>query len=173
MDLIIALKDSDEEAYRQVFILYRGKVLNYFIKKTGSVHDAEDLLQNTFLRLWKYRTSLSEEYLLEQHLFNMARSVFIDYTRGQNNLKKAQAVIKTAMAEAAREKQTGEKDLEDLEKILRNLPEMRRKIFIMHKLDGYSYREIAEILSITIKSVDNHISRASRKIKRALMSFLF
>ena len=60
------------------------KVLSYFLKKTKSPEDAKDLVQTTYLKLWQYRASLSNDFLLDQHLFHIARTVFIDYLRKQN-----------------------------------------------------------------------------------------
>lgn len=173
MSFITALKDGDEDAYEQIFLAYKEKVLNYFIKKTNSIADAEDLLQNTFLRLWKYRASLNPDYLIEQHLFQMARTVFIDFTRKQNHLRKIVFGIGEEVVSRELPEGTKQSENEELEKILNQLPAMRRRVFIMHKVERYSYKEIAHILSISVKSVDNHISRATKKIREALLTFFF
>ena len=170
MDLLLALKNNDELAFEQVFLQYKEKVLHYFIKKTGSLTESEDLLQNTFLRLWRYRSSLNENYLLDQHLFNIARTVFIDYTRSCNKLKKIEALVKREVAMAIEEVKT-EIDKEKLEQILKEMPELRRRAFLMHKMEGYSYKEIADQLSINTKTVDNHISRALKQIRKAFNAF--
>src|SRR5436190_17558410 len=91
--MIDAIKRGDEFAYEQVYIRYRKKVYFYFLKKTRSDEDAKDLLQITFLKLWQYRRSLSPDYLFEQHLFQIARTVFIDYLRTQNKLNRLQETI--------------------------------------------------------------------------------
>src|SRR4030095_7127394 len=91
--MIDAIKRGDEFAYEQVYIRYREKVYFYFLKKTKSDEDAKDLLQVTFLKLWQYRQSLSPDYLLEQHLFQIARNVFIDYLRMQNKLYRLHEIM--------------------------------------------------------------------------------
>lgn len=169
VDLITALKNGNEWAFEEVFLSYKEKVLGYFFKKTGTLADSEDLLQNTFLRLWKYRSSLDQEFLLDQHLFNIARTVFIDYTRTQNKLKKLNKLDAPFLY--ANDNNDTTLDKEKLEAILNKMPELRKKVFLMHKMEGYSYKEIAEILSIDTKKVDNHISRALKHIKKNLLSF--
>ena len=114
MNLLIHIRNGDELAFQQLFEACREKVFNYFVKKTNNRYDAEDLLQTTFLRLWKYRKSLSDDYLIDA---------------------------------------------------------LRRKVFILHKMEGYSYKEIALKLSVDVKSIDNNISRALKQIRKALMGF--
>ncbi len=93
--MIDAIKHGDEHVFEQVYVLYRGKLFAYFLKKTNSEEDAKDLLQTTFSRLWQYRKSLCEDYVLEQHLFQIARTVFIDYLRKENKLKKVKASVRS------------------------------------------------------------------------------
>jgi len=100
--MIEAIKRGDAFAYEQAFVQYRDKVYFYFFKKTRSSEDAKDLLQITFLRLWKYRHSLSEDYLLEQHLFQIARTVFIDYIRHENKVVKVQRTGRPALPRGSR-----------------------------------------------------------------------
>ena len=61
--MIEAIKRGDAFAYEQAFVQYRDKVYFYFLKKTRSSEDAKDLLQITFLKLWKYRNSLSRLFI--------------------------------------------------------------------------------------------------------------
>lgn len=170
MNWVSQLKNNDEWAFEQVFLANKEKVFRYFLKKTGSVSDAEDLLQNTFLKLWRYRSSLNEAFLLDQQLFTIARSVFIDHTRNRNKLKKIEALVKREIARVKEEIADGA-DKEQLSTILEKMPELRKKVFIMHKIEGYSYKEIAEQLCINIKAVDNHIARALKQIRRSLLAF--
>ncbi|HTN05886.1 RNA polymerase sigma factor [Agriterribacter sp.] len=167
MNLLVHIRNGDEFAFRQLYEACKEKVLNYFVKKINSGHDAEDLLQNTFLRLWKYRKSLSDDYLIEQHLFHIARTVLIDYIRKQNKVQ----LIKKAAAEIPQSALPQETFLESkaLEGILKKMPELRRKVFILHKMEGYSYKEIAHKLSVDVKAIDNNISRALKQIRKALL----
>ena len=169
MNLLIHIRNGDELAFQQLFEACREKVFNYFVKKTNNRHDAEDLLQTTFLRLWKYRKSLSDDYLIDQHLFHIARTVLIDYIRRQNKVQ----LIKKAAAEIPQSTHPREifSESKAIEGILKKMPALRRKVFILHKMEGYSYKEIALKLSVDVKSIDNNISRALKQIRKALMGF--
>src|ERR1700759_1633813 len=86
--MIEAIKNGNVNAFEEAYVQYRGKLFAYFLKKTNAEEDAKDLLQITFSKLWQYRNSLSADYLLEQHLFHIARTVFIDHLRKENKLQK-------------------------------------------------------------------------------------
>src|SRR6476620_2850395 len=153
--MIDAIKRGDEFAYEQVYIGYREKVYFYFLKKTRSDEDAKDLLQITFLKLWQYRQSLSPDYLLEQHLFQIARTVFIDYLRRQNKLLRLQEKISRKALESPADIYTSTDFYirTRLQRALSSMPYMRKKVFDLNRFQGYSYREIAELLSISVKAV--------------------
>jgi RNA polymerase sigma-70 factor (family 1) len=173
--MIQAIKNGDTFAYEQAFLLYREKVYFYFYKKTKSGDDAKDLLQTTFLKLWQYRHSLSEDYLLEQHLFQIARTVYIDYLRQENKVMKVRKALSEKLEQTAVFYYTpSDFDLHArLYETLTEMPDQRKKVFELSRLEGYSYKEIAQMLSISVKAVDNNLAKALRQIKKAFIALLF
>jgi RNA polymerase sigma-70 factor (ECF subfamily) len=166
--MIDAIKRGDEFAYEQVYIRYREKVYFYFLKKTKSDEDAKDLLQVTFLKLWQYRQSLSADYLIEQHLFQIARTVFIDYLRRQNKRYRLRERINSKSEESPSYVYTStDFDIQArLQRALSSMPQMRKKVFELNRLHGYSYHEIAQLLSISVKTVDNNLSKAIKELHK-------
>ena len=80
-NLLIGIKNSEEPAFEQVYKLKKEKVLAFFYKKTRSVDDAADLMQSVFFRLWKYRHTIDVYANVDQHLFQLAKHVYIDFLR--------------------------------------------------------------------------------------------
>ena len=176
--MIDAIKRGDELAFRQVYDQFGAKVHGYFMKKTRSAEDARDLVQTTFLKLWKYRTSLSSEYLLEQQLFHICRTVYIDYLRKQARMLKVVDNRIRQLPEAVPNVSIStDFDIRSrLAAALADMPELRKKVFEMNRLQGYSYQEIARHLSISVKSVDNNLAKAIKFLRKTMMSivtFLF
>ena len=164
--MIVAIKNGDVQAFEQAYILYRQKLYAYFLKKTTSEEDAKDLLQITFSKLWQYRESLSEDYLFEQHLFHIARTVFIDFLRKENKQQKIKESIKVIDNQKMPEEYLPQFEFNNrLQKLLSGMPLVRKRVFELHKIEGYSYKEIAELLSISIKSVDNNLSKAMKYLR--------
>lgn len=162
------IRQGDHASFEIVFKLYHRKVYAYFFRKTNSEEDAKDLLQTTFLRLWQYRESLNAEYSLDQQLFYIGRNVFIDYIRKANKQDELKVVVNHKLESDSLENyQSMAFDTKDrIQKILSSMPAMRKKVFEMHKIEGYSYKEIAQILSISEKSVDNHLSKSIKQLRK-------
>ncbi len=130
-------------------------------------------MQATFCKLWQYKKSLSEEYVLEQQLFYIARNIFIDYLRKENKLLKIkQSAILNIQAKQSPD-YLYEFDVEvRLQKVLKPLPTLRKRIFELHKIQGYSYKEVAQILSISIKSVDNNLAKTLKYLRKTELLFI-
>ena len=171
--MIDAIKNGNAAAFEEAYNMYSKKVFAYFFKKTNSVEDAKDLVQVTFCKLWQYRQSLSADFLPEQQLFHIARTVFIDYLRRQNKLHKVTASAKSNIETVKHADEMYEFDVhERLQKTLSGLPALRKKVFELHKIEGYSYKEIAEILSIPVKSVDNNLAKALKYLRSIELIFI-
>jgi len=167
LNLIAAIQSGDENAFEQAYQKWRSKGYYYFLRRTAAEEDAKDLLQTTFLKLWQYRHTLNSAYSLDQQLFHIARTVLIDYIRKANKQKAIQVSIETT-GEALNQQshQSMEFDTKRrMQQILDEMPELRKKVFELHKLEGYSYKEVAARLGITEKAVDNHLAKALRKLR--------
>jgi RNA polymerase sigma-70 factor (ECF subfamily) len=169
--MIDAIKHGDEFAFEQAYIAYRARLYGYFLKKVKDPEDARDLLQVTFLKLWRYRHSLSTEYLLEQHLFKIARTVFIDHLRKQNRRSKLRDARNGQVAASPHyDYVSTEFDVRSrLGSALSTMPELRKKIFELNRIQGFSYQEIAQLLSISVKSVDNNLTKALRYLRKTMI----
>jgi RNA polymerase sigma-70 factor (ECF subfamily) len=173
--MIDAIKRGDEFAFEQAYIAHRSRVYGYFLKKAKNPEDARDLLQVTFLKLWQYRRSLSTEYLLEQHIFHIARTVFVDHLRKQNRRSKMREAVERGINPSSQYAYIStEFDLRSrLGSALSTMPELRKKIFELNRIEGFSYQEIARLLSISVKTVDNNLTKALRYLRKAMLFVAF
>jgi RNA polymerase sigma factor (sigma-70 family) len=164
--MLNAIKNGDAPAFEAFYTLSREKLYAYFLKKTKSEEDAKDLLQITYAKMWQYRQSLSVDYLLDQHLFHIARTVFIDYLRSENKLEKVRSSVSININTKQSDDYINEFDVQArLQKMLSGMPALRRRVFELNKIEGYSYKEIAVILSISVKAVDNNLTKAIKYLR--------
>jgi RNA polymerase sigma factor (sigma-70 family) len=174
--LIISLQNGSEERFKEVYYSYHKKLYFYFLKKTGSASLSQDLIQETFIKLWRYRLTLKTDLSVSLQLFRIARTVAIDLLRrnARNRVDSVPTAHIIELSDGMRESPFAEVSpvITKIRSSLSLLPPVRRKI-IEQKLEGFSNPEIASNLSISQKTVENHLNKAFHQLKRHLDVPLF
>ncbi len=135
-------------------------VLNYLFYLSGDAELSEDLTQDVFLQLWDKRRSV-EEKTLRSYLFTIARNCFLKNIRRQKyDLKFRSSFFENVENESPDYILEMKEFDEKLQKSLAALPEKCRVVFLMNRIDGLSYREIAEALGVSVKAVEKQMSKA-------------
>lgn len=173
--LILALKNSDHDAFHHFYDDWYKRVYSYFVLKTKTSDLAKELTQETFIRFWKFRESLSVEISLEAQLFQNARMVYIDELRRESKVKKHFEDVDLSNLQIFNgEDFAGHLENQDMVRFyLSQLPPVRKKVFVLYRIYGYSYKEIASELSISTKTVENHLSKALKQLRSVSTTILF
>lgn len=145
-------------------LAYYKEIFSYVKKTVKDKNDAEDITQETFTRVIK-NTSLIENK--RAFLYRVAKNVIVDQFRKKTNFLE----ISFDDNEYSDEKNQTENRIiqDDQEKHLMyeidNLPKKRRQAFVLHIMEGYSRKEVASLMNLSLNAVEKHISRASNQIK--------
>ncbi len=162
-----ALKESDHALFSKIHQLYHHRVYTFVKKRSQSLFLAQEVTQLTFIRLWEIRQKLSEVYGIDIQLFKIAKSILIDEIRKANtqnlHIKKSTDAYLDFYEEEDRHH--NKDTLQHIYLAFENLPPVRKKVFKLSRVKGYSYKEIASELSISTKTVENHISKAIKQIR--------
>ena len=163
---------------------YRGQLYKSALRMTRSVEDAEDLIQETYLKAYKYYARFSEGTNFKAWLFKIMKNTFINSYRK----KKLQPPkvdfddIQEGLEETMMEKGRGdlldpeswmmaiEMDHEVRETLL-SLPHDYKMVVLFADLEGFAYKEIAEILAVPVGTVMSRLYRGRRMLEKALLSF--
>ena len=164
------LKDGDEFYFRQVFDQYHQKLYFFILCKIKSEYIAEEVVQMAFTKLWQCRQTLHEEYTVSTQLFRMATTILIDFLRKYNNKDAVTDRLDVLNIErgsdSTNEKMCGAELQKRIWEAVNDLPPVRKQVFEMSREQGMSYREIAETLSVSSKTVETHIYKALKQIKK-------
>ncbi|MDP4207249.1 MAG: RNA polymerase sigma-70 factor [Bacteroidota bacterium] len=161
--LITRISEDDSEAFEALFHLYNKRVYAFAYGLLRSSPDAEEIVQNVFMAVWNQRKALQFSSSFLAYLYGIARHMvyrfiqqrvnheaFIEYYLEHNN---EYAFIT--------EDQVLYKDFEDLlQRFIQKLPERRREIFVLSRIENMSYKEISEKLGISENTVDTQIRHA-------------
>jgi len=166
------IRAGDEASFTEVFHLYYGKVYHHFLKKSHSAATAREVAQLTFIKLWEFRHTLSEDISLDTQLFNIASGAFIDYLRRENTQRKKAlglaGISSLGEEEAGVEYDQSFETSDYLLSLTRSLSPVRKKVFILSRIHGHSYKEISAQMSISLKTVEDHMVKALRHIRSML-----
>jgi len=170
---IKGLKDGDELYFRRVFDQYHQKLYFFILNKTKSEYIAEEVVQMAFTKLWECRGTLQEEYALSTQLFRIATTTLIDFLRKYNNKDAVTARLDVVHIEngidSTNEIMSGAELQKRISEAVNDLPPVRKLVFEMSRERGMTYREIAATLSVSSKTVESHIYKALKQIKKHII----
>jgi RNA polymerase sigma-70 factor, ECF subfamily len=165
------LATGDPEALERLHRRYSSKVAGFFWRMGGRNLDTQDLLHETFLRLWRGGKAWRGEGRLSTYLFSIARSAWIDSKRARRDL----SIEELAFSErsAGPDLQAERSELrEKIEEAMAELSEPLRLVFSMSTGAGLKYREIAETLAIPLGTVKSRMAAAEEKLRLSLSKYI-
>ncbi len=166
-ELSLFLKEGSKEAFNLLYKRYGTKIYRFACGYLRCGHDAEELVQDVFLKLWDKRSALDERGNLKAFVYKMAINSIYDFIRHKNI---EQAFLEfasrgTGFSESTWDEVVFNDMLSQLDQLLDKMPEQRRKIFIMSKKEGLSNEEIAVKLNLSKRTVENQLYRATLYLK--------
>ena len=168
------IRQSDAVAFKALFDSHHESIFNFLYFKLKEVEAAEDLTQEVFIRLWENRYQLRKDLSLKAYLYTIARNLALNHIRHQNIVLKFQRHQNGSYSReesASTELETNELQ-ENLMEAIANLPEHSRIVFMMSRFEELSYKEIAERLKVSIKTVESHIGKALKLLRKSLQAVL-
>ncbi|NUU36216.1 RNA polymerase sigma factor [Pseudomonas sp. C2B4] len=161
---------SDRAHFLQVFLSQRSQMEALVNRRVGCRATAADLVQDLFLRFWRRPLVQVEE--LSTYLLRCAGNIAIDHLRSEGTRARASEGL---MAEPS-DSVGGEpqaaleagNDLRNVEVALRALPERTRQIFLLNRIHGRKYAEIAKAMGLSQSAVEKHMMRALEACKASL-----
>ncbi|WP_118975746.1 RNA polymerase sigma-70 factor [Taibaiella koreensis] len=169
-ELIALLKKSDEQALSALYFRYWDKLFVKAAQNTVKPEDAEEILQDIFIRLWERRTELEITHNLSSYLAVAVKYKIIDYRakahRLNNKIAFASLDEATEASVLSTEDLLLEKELwQSIQQTIDKLPEKCRIVFKMSREEGRTNKQIGAELEISEKAVEAHISRALKGIR--------
>jgi RNA polymerase sigma-70 factor (family 1) len=165
MDEVFSIKNGSIKAFEAAYHQWSGKIYTFIFRSCNSEAIAEDVVQQVFVRLWEKRENLSSDHSLSTQLFRMSKTIFIDELRKTARSRKYQERLQLGKESFTEDTLDHKEALAIVYNAIEQLPPVRKRIFLMSRMEHLSYNEIAEKLSISPKTVENHIALALRYLR--------
>jgi RNA polymerase sigma-70 factor (ECF subfamily) len=166
------LNISRKEDYEWIFREYYQGLCNYAYMWVKDIDNAEEVVQGVFVKLWEKKDNILISTSVKSYLYKAVYHASLNEIR---HTKVKEEYVNMQNKEQATEPASGQnlKELEQkIEKAMLSLPEQCRLVFRMSRFEELKYREIADILNISIKTVENQMGKALRLMRENLADYL-
>ncbi|MBO2012149.1 RNA polymerase sigma factor [Hymenobacter negativus] len=160
------LQQDDIQAFDQLFDLYAPELCRFAHGYLKSHADAEDAVQECFLKLWERRQSFDAGILFKAYLYKAAYHTVLKHLRRQRYWVFEECGEETLIEEAGPSQVIEYQELEQFYQVaMAQLPPRRREIFALNRQQGLSYARIAQDLNISVKCVENQMTHALKFLR--------
>jgi RNA polymerase sigma-70 factor (family 1) len=164
--LFLKIAEGDEKAFTELFHTYTPKLFPFVFKLTRNEHLAEEMIQETFLRLWVNRAELVNVKEPASWVFKIAANVSITWLRKQSNRQRLLTAVELKEASDTVVDKLETKELAlIISKAVEGLPDRRREIYRLSREQGLNHQQIAEKLKLSTNTVANQIGISLKFIR--------
>ena len=168
-ELLTRLKNGDMLAFDRVYELYSHKLFSFVSKILKNEAEADDIVQEVFVKIWESRHKLDDYKLLNSYIFTIAYNNSIDLIRKRISNNKYLEHLKNSSVINFTPTIISQIEFDELnnlaEKLIAKLPERQKQVFLLHKKEGLTYPEIAGQLGISKNTVENHMAKALKYLR--------
>lgn len=160
------VKEGDLEEMAVLFERYHVRLYNFFLKHTSDRNVSQDLTQNLFYRVIKYRSTYKEENSFKSWIYQMARNIHIDYCK--NNQKQNErfgSFDSHTENYPQHEDSFSEEDFGRLDVALSQLGSDQREIIILSRYQGLKYEDISKITNTSVAAIKVQVHRAIKQLR--------
>jgi RNA polymerase sigma-70 factor (ECF subfamily) len=172
-ELYLKLKGGDEEAFQTLFLKYYSAMCRFANQLLNDRELAEEIAQDMFVKIWEKRAFLNIETSVKHYFFRSVRNHCLNHIQHEKIKKQyANKIMEAAHQEINTEQYYLEIDLvKRIEKSIASLPPKRMEIFRLSREQGLKYKEIADKLGISVKTVEAQMGLALKYLREDLKDF--
>lgn len=165
--LMIQVRNGDIAQAAVLFDRYSGRLYNFFVRLTFDEALSEDLTQNVFERIIRYKHSFDENHQFKSWIFQIARNVRMDFYK-KNKIKVAEEVDisnVTMLSNSISDKMEKQDDLKNLEKAMARLNPEQREVLVLTRFQKLKYAQVAEMMNTSEGAVKVKVHRAIKELR--------
>jgi RNA polymerase sigma-70 factor (family 1) len=172
VEIQLRLAQGDETAFKTLYEYYSPRLFHFAYAIIHSREVAEEIVADVFLQIWQKRVRIGSLDNLNWYLYITTRNISYSYYRKNNRRKNFnfdEAVLSYYQVHASPEEiLIGQEVLQVVNQAINDLPPKCKLIFRLVKEENLKYREVAELLHLTLKTVENQMGIAVKKIHEAI-----
>ncbi|MBD8487780.1 RNA polymerase sigma-70 factor [Echinicola sp. CAU 1574] len=171
LELITLLRQGELTAFDELYYRYVPKVLGFAKTFILDKDEAEEAVQEVFIKIWEKRDTLKSELNFKSYLFVAVKNQVYNKLRNAKKFVRVEDLeIDVASTEMHVDDELAYHELEQATfGLLDQLPQIQKKVFTLNKLEGLSHKEIAAMLNISVRTVEHHVYLASKQLRASIL----
>lgn len=162
------IRESDRQAFDSLFRSLYPQLVKFAASYTKEKSSASDIVQDSFVALWKNRQTIDPGQSLKAYLYRIVRNRSLNYLRNRSSeIAQSEIIIEEKLR--PQEEVDSRKELDELSQKfgewIEQLPERQQEAFELSRFEGLSHTEIATVMEVSPKTVNNHIVAALRQLR--------
>lgn len=169
--LVARIREGDRDAFEELFNTYYSRLCVFSNSYVKSLDLSRDVVQEVFIKIWKNREDFTIDQSIKAYLYQAVRNQSLNLIKRskreqklEKNLKKHQKIEKTVSESELNTEELTQK----IWKLVDQLPERRRAVFVLYRKHGLSYSEIGDVMGITRKTVENQMGKSLQFLRENL-----
>jgi len=154
-ELVEAIKENDHDAFKILYYRYFQKLIRFALYRLHSIETARDLVQELFFKVWTGRERLNPQKSIKAYLYKSLNNLIINHLK----LSSTQTSLLSDLDESKIKAEEKQEYKIDIKNAIERLPEKLKTVFILSRVEGYKYSEIAEICNISVKAVEKRMTK--------------
>ena len=168
-----AIRAGDSSAFETLFRAYYAPLCSFAYRYLGARDLAEEIVQEVFLCIWERRESWNVRTSVRSYLLTAVRNAALSYLRHERVVRRREAEVRDFHEVVAASPEVRALEAETVVAVrqaIGRLPDRCRLVFTLHREQGLTYAEVAEVLGISPRTVEVHIGRALKSLRKGLAS---
>lgn len=175
IEILEKLKIGDQSGYKDLFDLYYIPLSVYSLKYCDSFDQAEDIVQEIFVKFWDDKLHLKLKNSIGPYLFKAVKNNTLSYIKknARYRFEEIESQVNRLIEDEAVDVENIEEEKRKLYREIEALPEKSREVFKAIVLDNLKYKEAAEQLDVSVNTIKTHYSNALKQLRKSLDIIIF
>lgn len=169
--LIELIREGDPLSFEILFQKYYVRFYNFVLNLTKNPQTAEDIVQNVFMKIWINRKNLRPDQSIHNYIYVLSKHEVLNHLRDRKVYTQVERLVMADEPyEAVTDQNMDLKELDDrIRKFIAAMPEQRRKVFLLSRYRGMGNKAIAELMGLSVRTVDRHINLALTSLRKEFL----
>ena len=165
-ELIVEIKNDNRNAFQTLFFVYYKKLLDFSIYRTKDLETSKDLVQDVFSNVWDARDRLDPEKSIKSYLYKVLTNQIINLAKHSSSKTIS---LNDSISHLSNTDTNNLENSIDLFTAIEELPAKLKTVFMLSRIEGFKYSEIAEICEISVKAVEKRMTMALKLLRKKIV----